>query len=137
MNMPVVQIRCNIPLEEDTKKRILSSVIQLVATEMQKPGCDVMVLFSTMDMILMGDSFDPAIFIDFRFVTDIGFNTAVILCEEFYRIFKVETEIEASRIYVNFIKVDPAHAWRFIGGSAVCPISGKIQKVPGELGETG
>lgn len=131
--MPVIQIRCNIPLEEDAKQRILRGVVKLVSDEMQKPGCDVMVLFSTMDMILMGDSFDPAVFIDFRFVTDISLNSAAILCEEFYRIFKVETAIDASRVYVNFLKVDQAHAWRFIKGSAVCPISAKIKKDSGEL----
>jgi phenylpyruvate tautomerase PptA (4-oxalocrotonate tautomerase family) len=129
-DMPVIQIQCNINLAEESKQKILHGVVRLVSDEMKKPGCDVMALFSTMDMILMGESFEPAVFIDFRFVTDIGLDSAQILCEEFYRIFKKETDIDASRIYVNFVKVDSAYAWRFIGGNAVCPISGKAKKNP-------
>jgi hypothetical protein len=120
--MPIIQINVNLPLTSWQKKTVLTSAAQLTADIMEKPLCDVMVMLTQADFFMDGST-DPAVFIDFHCISGLDLDVSHRLCTGFLNIIQETAELDASRVYINFVKVKGEHAWRFTNGEAVCPES--------------
>jgi phenylpyruvate tautomerase PptA (4-oxalocrotonate tautomerase family) len=118
--MPIIQIQLNVALDDERKAGLLLSISKLTAEIMQKPISDVMALCSMSDLV-MGGIAGPAAFVDFRCISGLTTIVARDLCEGFDNLLKDAAGIDSSRVYINFMEVSDAHAWRFIDGIAVCP----------------
>lgn len=118
--MPVIHYRINTPLDELPKKKIMLDTVRLVADIMQKPVSDIMVIYSS-DDLLMGNDFSPAAFVDFKCVSGLTVAVSRKICNGVYHLLNEATGIEPARIYINFFEVSHAHAWRFVNGNPVCP----------------
>ena len=118
--MPVIQICLNVDLNKEEKKLLLESLTSLIASTMDKPKKNVMVLHSFRE-IIMGGEFDPAAFIDFRCLSGLNPSNTKSLCEGISMLLKSIAFIDASRINVNFFEVNDEHAWSFVDGVAICP----------------
>jgi hypothetical protein len=109
----------NAKLNEVQKSTMLSSISHRVADIIGKSVADIMVLYS-FEEILMADTFEPAAFIDVRFISEIDILRAKALCQSIEDVMNRTVGIIPSRIYINLLKVDGAKAWRFINDFAVC-----------------
>jgi hypothetical protein len=113
---------CNKIIADDTSKILQKSFTGIISRILKKPSCDVMVVINRSD-IYIGDSEQPSAFVDLRCISGLTSENTMILSSEFGELLLNTLSIELSRIYINFTIVEEAHAWRFVNGIAVCPMS--------------
>jgi hypothetical protein len=116
--MPVLHLQLGTSISNETRHQIQCTLTQVIASVMDKPIRDVMVIVD-MYHICMGGDFTPAAFIDIKCVS--GLHTEIVqrLCTEIGSVLNNLADIELSRIYFNFSLVSAEYAWRFIDGVAV------------------
>lgn len=117
--MPVIQVKTNIDLNGAQKQQMLIAITRRVAEVMGKPISDIMVLYSS-EEIMMAETYEPAAFVDLRFISGLSMSRAKALCEDIKNVINENVVIAPTRVYINFPKVDGARAWRFIDNAAVC-----------------
>jgi hypothetical protein len=116
----MIQIQINVELDKEKKTDLLLAISKLTSDVMKKPIGDVMALVRMSEIVFGGEK-GPAAFIDFRCISGLTPTSARKLCEGFDNILKDLANIDSSRVYINFMEVSDAHAWRFIDGIAMCP----------------
>ena len=120
--MPIVQLHLNSRLSRAKCQACLHEIAQLVAATLDKPLCDAMVLAHFSQAWLDGSA-APLAFIDFRVISGLTLENSRALCQGMAVILRRYIAIASERIYVNFCETEPAYAWRFVAGQAVCPIA--------------
>lgn len=117
--MPVIQVKTNTNLNDAQKQQLLLAITRRVAEIMGKPVSDIMVLYSG-EEIMMGETSEPAAFVDLRFISGLNMSRAKALCEALKNVINETVVIAPTRLYINFPQVDGVRAWRFIDHAAVC-----------------
>lgn len=118
--MPVLQLKCNTIISDDTCKVLQRSFVGIISRIMGKPSGDVMVVINRCDMYI-GDSELPSAFVELRCINGLTSEISMALAGEFGQILWNTMSIELSRVYINFSVVEDVCAWRFVNGIAVCP----------------
>jgi hypothetical protein len=116
--MPVLHLQLSTSISDEIRHQIQCTLTEVIASVMDKPIRDVMVIADKYH-ICMGGDFNPAVFIDIKCVGGLHTEIARILCTKIGSVLNNLAGIELSRMYFNFSLVSSEHAWRFIDGIAV------------------
>ena len=109
--MPYLKLQTNVELSKERKKELLTDLISLISKELNKPEKYVMTLIQDSQVMLFGLSDEPLAYIEFRSIRLPEDHTEA-LSKSLTHFLKTRINIEASRIFIQFINSDP-HMWGF------------------------
>ncbi|MDC7235849.1 MAG: phenylpyruvate tautomerase MIF-related protein [Spirochaetales bacterium] len=102
--MPCITVSSNFQLEESVRSDFQKGLVQIAKDVLSKPEHSVMILFDSKSDIYFVQSYDPALFIQFKSIGLQDEATSVLsdkICTMAEGLFKVSPE----RIYIEFANV--------------------------------
>ena len=115
--MPVISLKINVSLP-DIKQEYLCKDIAVEAAKILGKNPDTAMVTYTECSIFLNNTSDNAVFFDIESIGIDNQEKQSIICNKLYEILKKYIEIDSSRIFLNFIDVNPSFAWKFQNGYA-------------------
>lgn len=109
--MPYISIQTNVDLSEDRKENLLKDITDLLSKELGKPEKYIMGIIQNSESMIMGEKSDPLAFAELRSIR-LPENRTKTLTKSLTYFLKDALEIDADRIFLNFINIEP-HLWGY------------------------
>jgi hypothetical protein len=120
--MPVISIKSNVFIFSKKRKSLLTKITYSVSEILSKEPGSIMASYTYCEMML-GLNFKPAVFADIENIGSLSREDRSRICHQTYEILSGYLRVDQSRIFLNFIDVNPSNAWKIKNDRAVCPDS--------------
>ncbi len=113
--MPLLRIETNVNLDTAAAEALVAQASQVIARELGKPECYVMVTVQSGTPMVMAGTAEPAAFLELRSIGLPDGKTGA-LSEALCGLIEREIGVPQDRIYINFADVPRSH-WGWNGGT--------------------
>ncbi|MDD5745906.1 MAG: phenylpyruvate tautomerase MIF-related protein [Candidatus Omnitrophica bacterium] len=106
--MPCLRVQVSVPLGEEKKKAVLSTLSRIVSGALGKPEQYVMVVIGQSAIMMSGTDM-PSAFVDMRSIGKLNQKTNTQLTREICAVLNENMGIAAERVFLNFTDVSAAN----------------------------
>jgi phenylpyruvate tautomerase PptA (4-oxalocrotonate tautomerase family) len=113
--MPLLKLETTVPLSDDKRKNLLTSLSKALAGTIGKPEQYVMVSINQAAMVMSGKSGDAA-FVDIRSIGGLSGNVNRKLSQQVCTLLTDSLGIQPDRVYLNFTELEAGN-WGWNGST--------------------
>ncbi len=114
-SMPLLKLETTVPVPEDKKQTLLTSLSKAVTAVTGKPEQYVMVTLSYSAMLMSGKSGETA-FVDIRGIGGLSGSVNRKLSEQVCKVLKESLGVAPDRVYLNFTELEAGN-WGWNGST--------------------